>query len=62
MKYTEKDSVKHTSGSGRVVEHVTHNPKVEGSNPATATGREKWRKMSSSTKGKLLELKKCLIY
>ncbi len=27
-----------------VVEHSTHNPKIEGSNPTTATGREKIEK------------------
>ncbi len=32
----------------KVVENVTHNPKIEGSNPA-GTGREKWQQSGSST-------------
>jgi hypothetical protein len=28
------------SGSSSVVQHLAHNPKIEGTNPSTDTGRE----------------------
>ncbi len=35
------DSFQHIKDEGStVVEHLTHNPMIDGSNPATGTGRE----------------------